>query len=133
MVRILILDDEKLIRWSLDKILAQDGFAVDTAATTQEALALLAKAEYALVLTDLEICGDAARPFFTELIAKQPQARVLTLTAMPRDEAERTLEGIPTCAIIEKPFTSETIRAAVHAALGPIDDPSNSPIKESHG
>jgi CheY-like chemotaxis protein len=133
MIRILILDDEKLIRWSLDKILAQDGYAVDTAATTGEALALAAKADYALVLTDLEICGDAARPFFTELLEKQRQARVITLTAMPRDEAEKTLDGIPTYAIIEKPFTSEAIRGAVHAALASIDEPSTSPIKESHG
>jgi DNA-binding response OmpR family regulator len=133
MVRIMILDDDKLIRWSLDKILAQDGYAVDTAATTEEALALAGKARYALVLTDLEICGDAARPFFAELIAKQPQARMITLTAVPRDEAERTLGGIPTHAIIEKPFTSEAIRAAVKAALVSIDEPPISPIKESPG
>jgi DNA-binding response OmpR family regulator len=122
MVRILILDDEKLIRWSLDKILVQDGHAVDTAETTGEALSLAAKAEYALIITDLEICGDQARSFFAEMISRQPGARVITLTAMARDEAERMLEGLPTHAIIEKPFTSQAIRSAVDAAIGRADE-----------
>ncbi len=121
MVRILILDDEKLIRWSLDKILVQDGYSVDTAATTGEALALAAKADYALIITDLEICGDQARPFFAEMISKQPSARVITLTALARDEAERMLEGLATHAIIEKPFTSQEIRSVVDAAIGRMD------------
>jgi DNA-binding response OmpR family regulator len=121
MIRILILDDEKLIRWSLDKILVQDGYAVDSAATTGEALALAGAAEYALIITDLEICGDHARPFFTEMISKQPQARVITLTALARDEAEKMLAGLGTYAIIEKPFTAQAIRSAVDAAVGRAD------------
>ena len=73
MLRIMILDDEKLIRWSLDKILAKDGYAVDTAATTNEALELADKAEYALIITDLEICGDQAKSFFANMTSKQPK------------------------------------------------------------
>lgn len=130
MIRIMILDDEKLIRWSLDKILVQEGYAVDTAATPREALALAEHAEYALVLTDLEICAAEARPFYTDLISKQPKARVVTLTAMAKDEAEKTLDGIPTYAIIEKPFTAEAIRAVVHAALAPASEPHIPSTKE---
>ena len=121
MLRIMILDDEKLIRWSLDKILVQDGYAVDTAATTSEALALASKSEYALIITDLEICGDQARSFFAEMISKQPLARVVTLTALAREEAEKMLSGLATHAIIEKPFTSQTIRSVVDRALGRTD------------
>jgi DNA-binding NtrC family response regulator len=117
MIRTMILDDEKLIRWSLDKILAQDGYAVDAAATTGEALALADASEYALVITDLEVCGDQARTFFADLIAKQPRARVIVLTALPREEAERVLDGFATEAILEKPFTSQAIRDLVHTAV----------------
>lgn len=133
MLRILILDDEKLIRWSLDRLLAKDGYTVDTAATTAEALALAGKSEYALILTDLEICVDQAKTFFAAMIAKQPGARVVILTALAREEAEQTLGGVPTYAIIEKPFTSETIRAVVHEALGGANQDPNSEIKEKNG
>src|SRR5512140_133891 len=133
MLRIMILDDEKLIRWSLDKILAQDGYAVDTAATAAEALALADKAEYSLILTDLEICGDQAKTFFAGLITKQPKARIVTLTALAREEAEKLLGGVAPYAIIEKPFTSEAIRAVVQNAVGPGNDTPNIEIKENNG
>jgi len=118
MLRIMILDDEKLIRWSLDKILAKDGYAVDTAATTNEALELADKAEYALIITDLEICGDQAKSFFANMTSKQPKACVVTLTALTKDQAQKALGEVPTYAIIEKPFTSEAIRSVVNAAVG---------------
>lgn len=133
MIRILVLDDEKLIRWSLDKILVKDGYAVDAAATTEEALDLAAKSTYDLVLTDLEVCGGEAPSFLASLIAKQPAARLVALTALAREEAEKLLAGIPACAVVEKPFTSEAIRAVVHAALDRSNSPSTSPIKERNG
>ena len=126
MLRILILDDEKLIRWSLDKILSQEGYEVDTAATTEDALKLAEAKEYALILTDLEICGDQAKPFFANMISKQPKACVVTLTALTKDQAEKTLGEVSTYAIIEKPFTSEAIRAVVNAAVGPEKRPAHS-------
>jgi two-component system response regulator (stage 0 sporulation protein F) len=121
MLRIMILDDEKLIRWSLDKILSQDGYAVDTAATTDDALKLADKAEYALIITDLEICGDQAKSFFANMISKQPKARVVTLTALTKDQAVKTLGEVAPYAIVEKPFTSEAIRTLVNAAVGPMN------------
>jgi DNA-binding response OmpR family regulator len=126
MQRILILDDEKLIRWSLDRLLAQDGYAVDAAATTVEALKLADRTEYVLIITDLEICGGQARSFFADMIAKQPKARIVTLTALARDQAERELGEIAIHAIVEKPYSSEQIRAVVSDAIGP----SNQAIKK---
>jgi DNA-binding response OmpR family regulator len=120
MLRVLVLDDEKLIRWSLEKILSQEGYSVDTAATTEDALKLAEKTEYALIISDLEICGDQAKSIFSNMLSKQPQARIITLTALPRDQVERTLGGITTHSIIEKPFTSEEIKAVVNEAIGPV-------------
>lgn len=118
---VLILDDEKLIRWSLERLLSQDGYQVDTAATTEDALKLAETKVYDLIITDLEICGDQAKPFFTAMRAKQPKTCVVTLTAMAKDQAERVLGDIKTHAIIEKPFTSEDIKAVVHGAIGPVN------------
>jgi len=121
--RILVLDDEKLIRWSLDKILSQEGYEVDTSADLAEALKLADGAPYDLIITDLEICGDQARLFFSAMAAKQPKGRVVILTAMAKDLAERTLNGIAAYAIIEKPFSSEEIRTVVKNAVGPMRGP----------
>jgi len=119
MPRVLVLDDEKLIRWSLDKILSQEGYLVDTAATMDDALKLADAKAYDLFISDLEICGDQAKPFFSAMLAKQPKARVIALTALAKDLADRTLGEIMICAIIEKPFTSEEIKTVVKTAVSP--------------
>lgn len=121
MHRIMILDDEKLIRWSLDKILSKDGYAVDTAATTNDALKLADMTEYDLIITDLEICGDQARSFFANMISKQPGARLVTLTALTKDQAVKALGEVAPYAILEKPFSSEAIRSVVNTAVAQMD------------
>jgi len=122
MPRVLVLDDEKLIRWSLDKILSQEGYLVDTAATLDDALKLADAKDYDLFISDLEICGDQAKPFFSAMLSKQPNVRLITLTALAKDLAERTLSEITIYAIIEKPFTSEKIKTIVKKAVGPIKE-----------
>src|SRR5664279_2046126 len=53
MNHVLIVDDESEIRDSLESILAEEGYAVATAATAAEALTLLADAAYDVVLLDI--------------------------------------------------------------------------------
>jgi two-component system nitrogen regulation response regulator NtrX len=53
MNHVLIVDDEAEIRDSLESILAEEGYAVATAATAHEALTLLADAIYDVVLLDI--------------------------------------------------------------------------------
>jgi DNA-binding NtrC family response regulator len=55
--KILIVDDEHLIRWSLEKDLRQAGYETDQAATGEEALEMMEKAEPDLVLLDLRMPG----------------------------------------------------------------------------
>ena len=72
--RILILDDEKLIRWSLNQIFLQVGYEVDAAATVEEAARLIHSGRYALILADLEVCGDQAKACFSEFARVQAGA-----------------------------------------------------------
>jgi len=116
--RILVLDDEKLIRWSLDQIFGQEGFEVDSVATTDEAMALAGKNSYGLILADLEICGNEAGSFFPGLLRHQREAKVIIITALPPDQAELALGGFKAYRIMEKPFASAQIREAVRSALG---------------
>jgi DNA-binding NtrC family response regulator len=116
--RILVLDDEKLIRWSLKQILAQDGYEVDTAASTEEALNLTNIKKYGLIFADLEICGDQSQSYYKKLLGRQEGAKLIVLTAMAKDQAERELASVAPFRILEKPFESEAIKAAARLALG---------------
>jgi DNA-binding response OmpR family regulator len=117
MARILVLDDEKLIRWSLHHILKQDGYEVDVAATPDEAGRLAKSNTYQLILADLEVCNDQAKPFFAGLSDDQAQAKVIIITALSEDQVEKQLGDFRAYRIVEKPFASEQIRALVKDAL----------------
>jgi two-component system response regulator AtoC len=117
MARILVLDDEKLIRWSLDHILRQEGHDVDVAATPDEAGRLAAANTYHLILADLEVCRDRAKPFFDGLSKDQAGAKVIIITALPLELAEKVLGDFKAFRIVEKPFASEQIRSLVKDAL----------------
>jgi len=117
MPKILVLDDEKLIRWSLKQILCQAGHEVDTAATTDEALRLSRSKRYALIFADLEICGDQAGALYGQLLTGQEKAPIVVLTALTREQAEQTLGNFKPYLILEKPFVAENIKAVAEKAL----------------
>jgi DNA-binding NtrC family response regulator len=117
MSRILVLDDEKLIRWSLLHILQQDGYIVDLAASTEEASRFARSNSYQLILADLEVCDDQAKPFFAGLSRDQAGAKVIIITALSPDLAEKQLGDFQAFRVVEKPFSSDLIRSLAKDAL----------------
>jgi ActR/RegA family two-component response regulator len=82
--RLLFVDDEDSIRITLPAILSQEGFDVTTAATVAEAIALINRQSFDILLSDLNIGqpGDG----FTVVSAMrriQPKARTFILTGYP--------------------------------------------------
>lgn len=56
-VRILVVDDEYSVRTSLSRWFESDGFMVDMAASAEEAMDKMAKAEFDIVLLDVKLPG----------------------------------------------------------------------------
>jgi len=57
-IRVLVVDDEERIRSGFKRILSKTGFHVLTAASGEEALEVLAKDKYSIVLLDLKNAGN---------------------------------------------------------------------------
>jgi CheY-like chemotaxis protein len=55
--KILLVDDDEVVRYSLCRILEQDGFAVTTAANVSEALKHINSVLFDVLLTDLHMPG----------------------------------------------------------------------------
>ncbi|MBZ0304953.1 MAG: response regulator, partial [Anaerolineae bacterium] len=55
--RILVVDDEGAIRYSITKTLQRVGYQVESAASGEEALEQLEKQEFDVVLTDIRMPG----------------------------------------------------------------------------
>src|SRR3982751_1549814 len=78
--RLLIVDDEESLRITTAAILEQEGYEVATAASGDEAVALLADSDYDLVLTDLHMEGGDGLSVLAEMQRCAPLTISVVLT-----------------------------------------------------
>ncbi len=118
LIKILVVDDDKLIRWSLKEIFSQEGYAVDAVATAKDALKQAKNITYELIFSDLEISDESGIEMLRKARTFQPDAKIIILSALTKQQIEPKLGNLSIFSIIEKPFKSEQIRSVVKEALG---------------
>ncbi len=60
MSRILIIEDEPIIRSSLKRLLERNGYQVNEAGSVQQALDSYSPADFSLIISDLRLPGSGA-------------------------------------------------------------------------
>jgi len=115
--RILVIDDEEIVRISCRKCLIPEGFDVDVAANAREGITLTQTNKYDLVLTDLKMPGIDGMEFLVEMKRNQPDAKVIMITGYSTVEHAVKALKLGAYNYIEKPFTPDTLIAAVREAL----------------
>ena len=121
MIKILVVDDDKLIRWSLKEIFSQEGYVVDAVATAKDALKQAKNIPYELIFSDLEINDENGIEMLKKARAFQPEAKFIIISALTKQQIEPKLGSLSIFSIIEKPFKSEQIRSVVKKASGPTN------------
>ena len=111
--RILVVDDEPLVRYTVQLLLRDDGYIVDEAESAAQALALFQPGKFDMVFTDYfmpDMKGDQLAATIKMLAPKQP---VVMLTAFPEKLqcSAYPLGGVD--SIICKPFELDTLRWAI--------------------
>jgi CheY-like chemotaxis protein len=116
---ILLVDDEKSLRKLGKRVLTDAGYHVLEASDGAMALRIAAEqvGEIDLVLTDVEMPTLGGRGMVDELHELSPGIRVLFMSGYTDNEILR--RGIRTseCDFLQKPFTADSLRSAVRAAL----------------
>jgi DNA-binding NtrC family response regulator len=79
--RLLVVDDEPLIRETLTEYLTQEGFEVSACADGEEALALAAERPFDVALCDVQLPGIDGLELLERLAKISPQTFVLLITA----------------------------------------------------
>lgn len=79
--KILVVDDEQIIRESLSFILKQEGFTVDEASNGKEALAKHEIDPYTLIITDIEMPEMKGVELLKQIRTRTPEAMVVIITA----------------------------------------------------
>lgn len=79
--RILIVDDDPMIRHFVDLVLTQQGFKVVTAASSDTAMQLLGREGFALVLLDINMPGMSGLDVLRLMRARPGRPKILMMTA----------------------------------------------------
>jgi DNA-binding NtrC family response regulator len=79
--RILVADDEEVVRANLQEFLTSNGYLVDTASDGEEALQRVLVEDYALVLTDIRMPEIDGIELLKRIVTERPQTYVLIMTA----------------------------------------------------
>jgi two-component system response regulator PilR (NtrC family) len=115
--RVLVVDDEADLRELLELTLLKMGLDVDSAATLGAARALLAGAEYQLVLTDMRLPDGLGLELVREVTAAYKNTPVAVVTAF--GSADNAVIALKAGAFdyISKPVALDQLRVMVQSAL----------------
>lgn len=114
-VRILVVDDEQVVLDLLEEILELDGYEVHKARTVKEALDLITKGRYALVISDFRMPGMGGKEFYKRVKSICPGlARRFVFTSGEMDSQKKKLFiNEVGAAVLSKPFGVDEVRRLV--------------------
>jgi DNA-binding response OmpR family regulator len=102
--KILIVDDENLIRWSLCMTLQGENFEVHLAESAEVAMELARQFEFDLIITDYRLEKEDGLAFTQKIKSNSPNTIVFILTAYGTEELRTRAEELGVEAFIDKPF-----------------------------
>ncbi len=115
--RILVIDDEEIVRSSCVRILSTGGYSLDTAENGNEALKKLQGGAFDLVLTDLMMPGTTGIDLLKKIKEEWPDTEVVIITGYGTVKTAVDTLKYGAYDYIEKPFTPEVLLNAVERCL----------------
>ncbi|MFQ5797594.1 MAG: sigma-54-dependent transcriptional regulator [Bacteroidota bacterium] len=114
---ILIVDDEKLMRWSLAQELAKEGYLMIEAATMREGLSAACEHQPDLIVLDQRLPDGTGIDMLRELRNAKTDAMVVMLTVVDRSDLAVQAMKLGAFDYITKPVNPEELRLVVEKAL----------------
>jgi signal transduction histidine kinase len=115
--RLMVVDDEENLRITTAAILEQEGYIVDTASSGNEAVALLANADYDLVLTDLHMEAGEGLMVLNEIRRNAPLTISVVLTGFASVESAIAALQEGAYDYLVKPCDIETMKHTIRRGV----------------
>ena len=114
---ILIIDDEKTIRWSLGEALKESGYDVAEAESGEKGFDYFKSHSADLILLDMKLPGDSGLEILKRVREVDPTVPIIMMTAY--GEVETAVDAMRNGAydFTLKPFTLEKLKVTIHHAL----------------
>ena len=115
--RILVVDDEYLIRWSLQQDLAKEGFEVMVAESGEEALRFVRESPPDLVLLDIQMPGIDGIQTLERIKEIDPETVVIMITAYGMVDTAVAAMKLGAHDYINKPYNLEGVKISIRKGL----------------
>lgn len=120
MPRILVIDDEQLLRSTVVTILTRGGYSVEEASDGKAGIAMFHKNPPDVVITDIFMPNRDGIEIIKELKHSSPQTKIIAMTGggnMRMMEIASVAKVLGADLVLDKPFESESLLAAINAVL----------------
>jgi DNA-binding NtrC family response regulator len=115
--KILVIDDEKLIRWTLEQHLVKEGYEVTTVDTAEKGLELIIEDTPDIVLLDNRLPEMTGIEMLEKLRVRERGLTVIMITAYGLVESAVKAMKLGAYDYISKPFNLEEISFVIKKAL----------------
>jgi DNA-binding NtrC family response regulator len=108
-MKILLIEDEKILRISLSKMLQKAGYAVFPCENGLKAIDILEKEMFDLVLTDIRLPGKSGMDILKYIQKNYPNTKVILMTAFGSVESAVNALKVGASDYLTKPFSQEEL------------------------
>ena len=116
-VKVLVIDDEKVVLDSVAKILTDEGYDVDANVSGREGLNQALEEQYDIVLTDIRMPDIGGMRVLRDIKRTKPSLPVVMITGYASVKSSVQAMKLGAADYVEKPFTPDQLIKAVDTAL----------------
>lgn len=114
---ILVVDDEQIVLKSCERILSPEGYGVDIAGSAKDALNLLDKNVYDLIITDIKMPEMDGIEFMRQVRVKNPDVNLVVITGYPSQESIKEALSLRIVDYLPKPFSPAHLLEVTNSAV----------------
>ena len=116
--KVLLVEDETVLRESIRDWLVEDGYDVECVETGEEALERIKEEEFGVVVLDLRLPDIDGLQVFEHAKELKPETKGVIITAYPSQETREKAKRLGFLDYLAKPFKVEDLEKLIGAALG---------------
>lgn len=114
---ILIVDDEAIVRESIRDWFKDAGYEVLTAETGEEALEMVNKQDFSVIVLDIRLPGQTGISVLKQVKALKPEIKSVIITAYPTEELLNEAKMLGAIDYLVKPIAPDDLEKLIHETI----------------